>query len=86
MFSTFMEEAALRTGVPQARQNLALRFCASQSLIGFAKAGIGGFHTAMKQLAGKACNGVIAKDMVFRLEPLPGDRQRAFQPETLKGR
>ena len=33
---------------------------ASQSPIGFVKAGIGGFHTAGKQLAGKACNGVIS--------------------------
>lgn len=41
----------------------------SQSPIGFVKAGIGGFHTAVKQLAGKACNGVIVKDRVFLAEP-----------------
>lgn len=63
MFSASLEEAALGTGVPQARQNLAL--CCTA-----AKAGIGGFHPAVKQLAGKACNGVIAKDRVFLLEPL----------------
>ena len=34
------------------------------------KAGIGGFHTAGKQLAGKACNGVISYCVGFLSEPL----------------
>lgn len=58
-FSLFSGKAALRTGVPKARRNL-------DAVPGTAvKAGIGGFHTAVKQLAGKACNEVIAKDKVF---------------------
>ena len=35
-----------------------------------AEAGIGGFHTAGKQLAGKACNGVISYCVGFLSEPL----------------
>ena len=50
--------------MPEARQNL------SQSEIGFVKAGIGGFHTAVKQLAGKACNGVPIRQWGFPWEPL----------------
>ena len=42
----------------------------SQFVIGFVKAGIGGFHTALKQLAGKACTGVLISNVVFHREPL----------------
>lgn len=42
----------------------------NQSVIGFVKAGIGGFHAALKQLAGKACIGVLISNVVFHREPL----------------
>ena len=42
----------------------------SQSVIGFVKAGIGGFHPTLKQLAGKACTGVLISNVVFHRKPL----------------
>ena len=71
-FPLFPEKDALRPGVPEASPDLNPR-------PGLAvKAGIGGFHPAVKQLAGKACNGVPTPNEVFCWEPCKMRGRRAY--------
>ena len=66
--SLFSKKDALRRGggIPPCCQAQS----GNKSVIDFVKAGIGGFHTALKQLAGKACTGVLISNVVFHREPL----------------